>query len=219
MDVIESAVLTELHDKHGLDSLKVQNHIYGCFILMEDIAESVWKKDGATLTGQDGIVYHLDAQFSEIGVRYGFVMDTNLDYTQYSPEYKRAWLECFDQLGHSHDITFVESVEDRVNTVIQTNVKEEDAYFMNSLEHGILPKTWQDKMIKLILGNKTPIPLPIPEKEEELPTSHLSHANVEKPLVVHSKHRSLHKTRRNRSKDISTLPKKSMPKTRRSVRT
>jgi hypothetical protein len=88
------------------------------------------------------------------------------------------------------------------------------------LEQGILPKTWQDKMIKLILGTKTPSPS---EKEEEMPTNHLSHANVEK--VIHEKHRTLHKTRRNRPRDASasgsaSVPsKKSMSKTRRSVRT
>jgi hypothetical protein len=241
MNVIESAVLTELYDKHGLDSLKVQNHIYGCFILMEDIAESAWKKENSLLRGQDGLVYHLDAQFSEIGIRYGFLMDTHLDYMSYSPEYKRAWLDCFDYVGQSHDMSFVETVEDHINTIIQNNIKHEDAYFMNALEHGVLSKAWQDKVITLLIGSKTSKlssvqeaqptkeasptnetqpakePSPSEEKEEELPSSHLSHAAVEKRMI--EKRRTLHKTRRNRSKDLLTLPKQSMSKTRRSVRT
>jgi hypothetical protein len=224
MDIkkIESAVLTELHDKHGLDSLKAQNHLYGCFIVMEDIAESAMKKEGTTLTGEDNLLFDLDTQFSEIGIRYGFAMDTNLEFTNHSAAYKEAWVECFHELGVSHDISVVEQIEDNTNAIIQANVKEEDAYFMNSLEHGVLPKVWQDKVIKLILGLKPP--KPIPEKEEELPTNHLSHANVEKPIgekqaPIPEKNRTLHKTRRNRSKDTSTISKKSMSKTRRSVRT
>lgn len=224
MDIkkIESVVLTELYDKHGLDSLKVQNHLYGCFIVMEDIAESTMKKEGTILTSEDTLQFDLDTQFSEIGIRYGFIMDTNLEFTSHSADYKEAWLECFHALGVSHDITIVEQIEDNLNTIIQANVKEEDAYFMNSLEHGVLPKVWQDKVIKLILGSKPP--KQIPEKEEELPNNHLSYANVEKPMAekpTHTteKHRTLHKTRRNRSKDTSLSSKKSMSKTRRSVRT
>jgi len=229
---LESVVLTELHDKHGLDSLKVQNHIYGCFIVMEDIAESAIKKEGTMVRSEDSLVFDLDTQFSEIGIRYGFAMDTNLEYLHHSPEYKAAWLECFNSLGVSHDISVVEGIEDSVNTIIQNNVKPEDAYFMNSLEQGVLPKVWQDKVIKLILGSKPP--KPVLEKEEELPTNHLSHANVEKPMaekpaadrqhiaIAADKRRALHKTRRNRPKDasIASIPaKKSMSKTRRSVRT
>jgi hypothetical protein len=229
---LESVVLTELHDKHGLDSLKAQNHLYGCFIVMEDIAESAIKKEGTMVTSEDSLVFDLDTQFSEIGIRYGFAMDTNLEYVHHSPEYKAAWLECFDSLGVSRDISVVEGIEDSINTIIQNNVKPEDAYFMNSLEQGILPKVWQDKVIKLILGSKPP--KPVLEKEEELPTNHLSHANVEKPMlekhtgdrqslsVVTAAHkqRTLHKTRRNRPKDaVPITAKKTVSKTRRSIRT
>jgi hypothetical protein len=229
MDIkkIESAVLTELHDKHGLDSLKVQNHIYGCFILMEDIAESAIKKDGTTVTSEDAFVFDFDTQFSEIGIRYGFIMDTNLEYTGYTADYKANWLSCFHELGTSHNITVVEEIEDKINQIIGTNVSSEDAYFMNSLEHGILSKTWQDKVIKLLIGSKVsnvPKVVEEKEKEEDLPTNHLSHANVEKPVAEKphvEKHRSLHKTRRNRPRNAtaSVPSKKSISKTRRSVRT
>ena len=55
----------------------VQNHLYGCFIIMEDIAQHKVNVDG-TIISTPKFTFDLDKQFSEIGLRYGFAMDTKL---------------------------------------------------------------------------------------------------------------------------------------------
>ena len=225
---IESVVLTELHGTHGLDSLLLQNHVYGCFILMEDIVESTVTLSGTTITN-DGYTFDIDTQFSEIGIRYGFLMDTSLDVTNYQEEYKKKWMELFRYLNDSHDMTVVERVEDAVLALLQKNVKEEDAFLMSALETGTLSRGWQDRFIKMIKGRKQLAEVSVQsaevsvqsaespvkkEEEEEQPTTGVSRAHIEKP--VKNKHGGgLHKTRRQR-KDIPS--KKNLSSTRRSCR-
>jgi len=206
---LESVVLTELHGKYGLDSLKVQNHIYGCFIVMEDIAESNMNLDGSILSTTDFSI-DLEKQFLELGIRFGFLLDTHLEWDQYSLEYKKNWLECFQYLQTSHDMNAVELLEYVLIETIKKETESNDAYFLNAMEHGILSRKWQDKVINLI---KNPIVVKESELEEQLDTG-LSHANVEKPLHntvekhhKYEKNRGLHKTRR--QKKVTFQVKKS----------
>ena len=65
---IKSAVLNQLTNTNGLDSLKVQNHIYGCFLLMEDIAEKVISIAG-TIVSTPKFTFDFDRQrMSMIGL-------------------------------------------------------------------------------------------------------------------------------------------------------
>ena len=47
---IKAAVVNQLKDLSPINSLKVQNHLYGCFILMEDIAQNTFDLSDTILT-------------------------------------------------------------------------------------------------------------------------------------------------------------------------
>jgi hypothetical protein len=219
---LESVVLTELHDKHGLDSLKIQNHIYGCFIIMEDIAESNVTMNGSILS-IEGYSFDISDQFSEIGIRYGFLMDTHLDWVS-SDSYKAAWMNCFKKIQESHDIQWVETIEDVLISFLKEHVKPQDAFILHALEHGVLPREQQDKVIKLLKGGSTKTDHVEPvESAEPAEEKHpmLAQAHVDTPMhpTQHTKEKrhDLHKTRRHRKKEI--LPtKKSVSTTRRATR-
>lgn len=199
---IKSAVLTQLTNTNGLYSLKVQNHIYGCFIVMEDIAQGLVDLSG-TIISTPKYSFDFDKQFAEIGLRYGFAMDSKLALDCYNPEYKETWLEYFKDIDIANDIEESDKIEDAIIEIIQKTIKPEDAFFIQALESGSLPQDWIEKV--LVLLN------PPCEKDVEIQKTALSKATSEKPLNIR---RRLATTRRADKKNI-TSNKKVLAKTRR----
>ena len=194
---IKSAVLNQLTDTNGLYSLKLQNHIYGCFIIMEDIAQHVVDVSGGILSTPK-FTFDSDKQFSDIGLRYGFAMDTKLALDTFTSEYKEAWLQYFTDIDISQDIAEVDKIEDALIEIVQTIVKGDDAFFVNALNTGTLPQEWIEKVLLLINP---------PDVEVE--KTAISAATTEKPLA----RRRLATTRRAKGTGVSN--KKLLAKTRR----
>ena len=201
---IKSAVLNQLTNTTGLYSLKLQNHIYGCFIIMEDIAQHNVDVSGNILSTPK-FTFDYDKQFSEIGLRYGFAMDTKLDLDTSNPEYKESWLNCFKDIDLAQDIAEVDKIEDCLIEVIQSLVKSDEAFFISALDTGSLPQEWIEKAFQLINPPQSPS-----ENDEEIPKRALTKAASEKPLNTR---RHLATTRRANVK-INTN-KKALAKTRR----
>ena len=197
---IKSVVLNQLTNTNGLYSLRLQNHIYGCFIVMEDIAQHTIDISGTTLSTPK-FTFDCDKQFNEIGLRYGFAMDTKLILDIFTPEYKATWLQYFKDIDIAQDINEVDKIEDCLIEVVQSLVKTEENFFISALETGSLPQEWIEKVLNLI---NPPL-----EKEIEVEKTAISTAVTEKPLAK----RRLATTRRVGQK--STSNKKSLAKTRR----
>jgi hypothetical protein len=233
---IKTAVLTQLKSVSGLNSLKIQNHLYGCFLLMEDIAEGRVGLSG-TIVRRNKMVFDLNKQFGEIGLRYGFVLDTKLLLDIYDNEYKAAWLECFTNVGEAKQIGAVDNIEDCLIQVIQNNVRPEDAFFLNALETGSLPQEWVETV--LVLLGISPVTVESDKicgnenggdenenagDETVIAVSAIADANTEKPInskahtntKLHSHLRRLSTTRRKHSKtDTGITTKRQYSKTRR----
>ena len=145
---IQSTVLNQLNTTDCLYSLMIQNHLYGCFIIMEDIAQHKVNVDGNVISTPK-FTFDLDKQFSEIGLRYGFAMDTKLALNIFTPEYKDIWLTQFKQVNESRNIDEVDKIEECLHEVINT-IKPEDAFFVSALETGTLPQEWIGKVLNLL---------------------------------------------------------------------
>lgn len=146
---IKTTVLNQLTGANGLYSLKLQNHIYGCFIIMEDIAQGAIDVSG-NIISTPKFSFDLDEQFGHIGIRYGFAMDSKLAIEEFSTEYKTGWLELFRDINLLKDIDEVDKIEDCLITVIQTTIKTDDAFFVSALETGSLPQEWIERAFNLI---------------------------------------------------------------------
>ena len=151
MDItaLKNAVQQQLSGS-GLYSLQLQNHIYGCFIIMEDIAQKTVEFSDNKLVGPS-YSFDMKERFSEIGIRYGFAMDTKLTLKDYPASYQEAWLQIFRDLSVLQDIEYVDATEERLIEIIQQQVKPEDAYFVQALGSGSLPQVWIDKALSLLL--------------------------------------------------------------------
>ena len=187
---IKSAVTDQLENVHDLYSLMLQNHIYGCFILMEDIAQNKFELNG-TVISTSTFKFDIDKQFSEIGIRYGFAMDTKLILDICKPEYKNAWLAVFNDIYVSKNIEEADKIEDAIIEVMRS-IK--DSFFFNALETGSLSQEWIDKVLNLL------------NQDVEVEKTAISKAITEKPIqrmktrrvVKNTSKNPLAKTRRNR---------------------
>lgn len=201
LEKIKSVVLNQLTGVNGLYSLKLQNHIYGCFIIMEDIAQG-------TLDVSENIIstpkfsFDLDGEFGNIGIRYGFAMESKLVLDTYSKEYKEQWLGVFKDIDLQREINEVDKIEDCIIEVLQKEIKSDDAFFLSSLDTGALPQDWIEKAFGLIN-----------EVEEDSNKTLLSKAQTEKPL--RTKKRLAVTRRNNNNNKIVKNVKKSLSKTRR----
>jgi hypothetical protein len=196
LDKIKSAVLGELTDINGLYSLKLQNHIYGCFIIMEDIAQGVLDLSGSIISTSK-FSFDLDKQFADIGIRYGFIMDTKLALNEYDESYKTIWLKLFNDIDIQRNIEEVDKIEDCLIALLETNLKSENKFFFNAIDTGSLTQEWVEKALCLIKGEGS---------------HNITNALCEKPLCTKKKHLAF--TRRSHPK-AAALTKKSLAKTRR----
>ena len=220
---IKSSVLNQLTNTNGLYSLKLQNHIYGCFIIMEDLAQGGVSLSGTILSTPKYSI-DLDNQFSTIGVRYGFALDTHLVLDTFNKEYHNTWIQYFKDIYSAKDIKDVDNIEDCLIEIIQTCVKLEDAFFITALETGSLPQEWIEKILKLLHPSLYSISTKEePERDEEIQKTAIAQANVEKSTidkciveksVNNRNHLSL--TRRAHLKvNTTSFKKKTLSKTRR----
>jgi hypothetical protein len=202
---MEQIISTELSNTNLLYSLKLQNHIYGCFIIMEDIAQGVVDVSGSILTTPK-FTFDFDGQFNEIGIRYGFALDTKLGLDEFGPDYKDIWIKTFKDIDIARDISEVDKIEDSLIVVIQKTVCADNAFFVSALETGSLPQEWIEKLLKLVNSSVASDSV-ASDSDEEIITTGLSKALSEKPVK-----RRLSTTRRSRG---IVKPKKALAKTRR----
>jgi hypothetical protein len=132
----------ELSERKGVDSMIFQNHLYGCFIVMEDLAQGVLELANGSLTG-NSLYLSLERQFGQIGIRYyGFIMDGKAVWEDVPLEYKEAWMEIFLACKGS---TIVDPIQEEVIQIIEGMG---DSFFMNAMEHdGNLTPDWIEKAV------------------------------------------------------------------------
>ena len=160
---IKSVILNQINGVTSLYSLQLQNHIYGCFVIMEDIAQSSVDVSGSELIyPQNGAntplnSFNYDTQFSTIGLRYGFINSEKVTLDNYNDEYKEIWCECFRVLDLMQDIAIVDDIEDAVIALIKSTIPVNEGFFDNALETGMLNEQFIKKVL-LLLDPPTPTP-------------------------------------------------------------
>jgi hypothetical protein len=171
---IKSVIEKELQSHKGLLSLTLQNHIYGCFILAEDISLKAITLDSNSQLSGPKINFSLKKQFSTIGLRFGFVLDTKLRLKS-TKEYRETWMNIFSHVAATCDNSWVDGLEDLIIEVIKTTVEPTDAFFMNALETGSLTHEWIERALTLLNDTDT-------NDSDDDVTTVLSEANTEKAI-------------------------------------
>jgi len=162
MEALCTTIRTHLTPVHGVSSLRLQNHLYGCYILLEDIVQKNVERVGTVITRQN-VSFDVVKQFSEIGLRYGFAMDTQLLLAPCPADYQEAWIQVFTTLATLEE---VDALEQKVSEIIEQVVPKEDGFFANAAETGSLSPQWVDRALNLLL----PV-TPVIEKEDPVPST------------------------------------------------
>jgi len=210
MDVqaIRQACLTTATGVTGLRSLQFQNHLYGCFIVMEDIAQGTVELSGTVLRTPT-FSFDLEARFDEIGLHYGFITDTQLRWGD--GEYRRCWVEAFQATGREKKIETVDGMEDVLIELVGEQIPAESSFFSHALHTGVLPHEWIDKALALLSPSAslaaTSAATATAAAEPEETSTVWNHAHIEKTSLK----RRLRLTRRARP----LVPKKHLGLTRR----
>jgi hypothetical protein len=142
-----SCIQRELGVRKGIASLAFQNHLYGCFIVMEDLVQGILEITEGSLTG-NSLYLNLDTQFNQIGVRYyGFVMDGKAVLEDVPADYQEAWRAVFMGIREAGS-----EMADRVEEdIIQLMTGLEENYFMNAMEHdGTLSADQVERVLYLL---------------------------------------------------------------------
>jgi hypothetical protein len=147
MEALCHTVRTHLSSVHGLSSLRLQNHLYGCYLLLEDIVQKNVTRTGTTIHRHNAM-FDLNKQFAEIGLRYGFAMDTQLLLTPCPSDYQEAWVHIFTTLTSLEE---VDALEEKISDIIQEVVPAEESFFASTAETGTLPPQWVDRALSLLL--------------------------------------------------------------------
>jgi hypothetical protein len=211
--IIEIVCNEILHAKNNtVQLLQLQNHLYGCFVLMEDITEKNIVLDQYHIKATNHTV-DLDHCFSQIGIRYGFAMDTTLLLKSYLPAYKEGWLAVFKSTSTLEE---VDRIEDGIIALITAMVPPEHAFFLHAMDKGQLPQEWVHKVLAILLPEET---VPVVSVAAASPSdsthvnpiaSAIAQANPEKPMKRLARFQH---TRRH-----TILIKKPLAKTRRSMK-
>ena len=208
MDVqaIRQACLTTATGVTGLRSLQFQNHLYGCFIVMEDIAQGTVELTGTVLRTPT-FSFDLEARFDEIGLHYGFIMDMQVRWGG-PEEYRRCWVEAFQATGREKKIETVDGMEDVLIELVTEQIPVESSFFSHALHTGVLPHEWIDKALALLnpsaYAASASAAASLADTEET--STVWNHAHIEKTSLK----RRLRLTRRMRP-----IPKKHLGSTRR----
>ena len=208
MDVqaIRQACLTTSTGVTGLRSLQFQNHLYGCFIVMEDIAQGAVELTGTVLRTPT-FSFDLEARFDEIGLHYGFIMDMQLRWGG-PEEYRRCWVEAFQAMGREKKIETVDGMEDVLIELVTEQIPADSSFFSHALHTGVLPHEWIDKALLLLNPSAAPAASSVaPASDTEETSTVWNHAHIEKTSLK----RRLRLTRRMRP----IVPKKHLGSTRR----
>jgi hypothetical protein len=212
-DPLYQAVRTHLSSVRGLPSLRLQNHLYGCYLLLEDIVQKNVTLSGTVVQSQH-VTFDLNKQFSEIGLRYGFAMDTQLLLNPCPSDYQEAWVHVFTTMSSLEE---VDVLEESLNEIIQKAVPAEEGFFVSTAETGTLPPKWVDRALSLLLPSSHATE-PTVESKKEDPVKPINVVTTASLLEKHKDNPKRMFASTRRKKLILLPPKKTLATTRRSTK-
>ena len=163
---INDLILKEYALKKGL---LFENHLYGCFALLEQRIDS------------SAVV--LDCSFDQIGVSHGFFKDLRTGFTG-SEAYQSLWLPLLSAEGHLEE-SYVDSLEDCIFDAMRDI---SSVFFAPALDTGELPE------VLLAAAKATFVTEPVepaPIKRRRLPRTRNKHS-----VTPMQKAKGLSKTRK-----------------------
>jgi hypothetical protein len=143
---------TALRQSTGLRSLRLQNHIYGCFLVMEDLASRTLRWEEGVLRGKDFAI-DFERDFGWLGVRYGFFMDRGLVLEE-GEAYRAAWRGRFAEIAAMEGGAAQAAADATEDELLRTLRELPDPFFVRALDTGALPQSLIERALRLLEGRE-----------------------------------------------------------------
>ena len=118
--------------------LRFQNHLYGCFAILEILGEDVSRN-----------VFDTSFSFHTVGPMFGFSDDTRTEFSAWSTKYQNAWKHVWATLGSPSKLDDIDALERTVfNTV--SDASDSFEFFIYAVDNGGLSDELTDKAAKLL---------------------------------------------------------------------
>ena len=131
------------------ETLRVQNHIYGCFLVMEDLADGDLQltADYHLESGKQAPSLSLQNAFGDLGLHYGFVQDPRAAWKTVPTDYRHAWTSFFRELQLICDMDVVDAMEEQLDELIRDQVTDPSvAFFAHALDETALDAADLDRI-------------------------------------------------------------------------
>jgi hypothetical protein len=129
----------------------LENHIYGCFVILEDICDNCDVNIIKTTLNYSELSFNYLRNFNKIGVTFGFLSKDAFALNDFSANYLKCWIELISYIYECKNIKIIDDIEDIIYKYIKENVTNN--YFHVALENdGIL----DDVSVKQIESLLTP---------------------------------------------------------------
>jgi hypothetical protein len=159
-----------LKEYASVKGLLFENHLYGCFTLLEQRIDSS--------------AVAIDCSFDQIGVNHGFFKDVRTRFSG-SAEYQSFWLPLLSAEGQLEE-SYVDSLED---CVFDTMRDISSVFFAPALDTGELPEVLLSAAEATFVTEQSTEPVPV--KRRRLPRTRNKH-----PVTPIQKAKGLSKTRK-----------------------
>jgi hypothetical protein len=134
-----------------LSRVCLENHIYGCFVILEDICDNCDVNIIKTTLNYSELSFNYLRNFNKIGVTFGFLSKDAFTLNDFSADYLKCWIELISYIYECKNIKTIDDIEDIIYKYIKENVANN--YFHVALENdGLL----DDNSIKQIESLLTP---------------------------------------------------------------
>jgi hypothetical protein len=115
----------------------LENHIYGCFVILEDICDNCDVNIIKTTLNYSELSFNYLRNFNKIGVTFGFLSKDAFALKDFSADYLKCWIELISYTYENKNVKIIDDIEDIIYKYIKENVTNN--YFHVALENdGIL---------------------------------------------------------------------------------
>lgn len=165
MDIILKEVDSWIANKNTTDkinSIKFQNHLYGCIAILEIIAErddassnTIVDLSNNLLIQKDESVdnhnkpFNFKDDFNKIGTEHGFFYDERSSFDGWKEEYRNAWIQIWNTLGYDKNMEQIDSLESEIFKKVHESDNSHFEYFYTAVENSCLTDELEDKATEI----------------------------------------------------------------------
>lgn len=149
----EIKIWQESESTQPVYSLKFQNHLYGCFSVLEYLGEGAFEvkdsSDGDVFVAKDssGSVFNPFLQFRLVGSEFGFLPDPRAFFDSWSDSYRNAWIWAWKTFGSEKKLDEIDQLETALFAIVQDHGL---SYFKDAIQAGQLSLESEKKALELL---------------------------------------------------------------------